>query len=69
MVDAFSRRVLAFTLIYDPPSYRSCMLVLRDCVRRHQRLPQNVVVDGGVEFGSIYFETLLARYGVVQTYV
>jgi len=66
LVDAFSRRVLAFTLIYDPPSYRSCMLVLRDCVRRHQRLPQNVVVDGGVEFGSIYFETLLARYGVTK---
>ncbi len=66
LVDAFSRRVLAFTLIYDPPSYRSCMLVLRDCVRRHQRLPQSVVVDGGVEFGSIYFETLLARYGVTK---
>jgi transposase InsO family protein len=66
LVDAFSRRVLAFTLIYDPPSYRSCMLVLRDCVRRHQRLPQSVVVDGGVEFGSIYFETLLARYGVTR---
>jgi transposase InsO family protein len=66
LVDAYSRRVLAFTLIYDPPSYRSCMLVLRDCVRRHQRLPQSVVVDGGVEFGSIYFETLLARYGVTK---
>jgi putative transposase len=66
LVDAYSRRVLAFTLIYDPPSYRSCMLVLRDCVRRHQRLPQSVVVDGGVEFGSIYFETLLARYSVTK---
>jgi hypothetical protein len=38
------------------------MMVLRDCVRRHARFPQVVVVDGGRDFQSIYFETLLARY-------
>src|SRR5207247_1926116 len=63
LTDAFSRRLLAFALGFDPPSYRACMLVLRGCVRRHQRLPQTVVVDGGAEFESVYFETLLARYG------
>ena len=31
-------------------------------MRRHSRLPQIVVVNGGGEFESIYFETLLARY-------
>jgi hypothetical protein len=31
-------------------------------VRRHNRLPQCLVVDGGPEFSSTYFETLLARY-------
>jgi transposase InsO family protein len=62
LVDAFSRRILASYLSFDPPSYRSCMMVLRDCVRRHSRLPQAVVVDGGREFESTYFETLLARY-------
>jgi len=62
LVDAFSRRTLATYLTFDPPSYRSCMMVLRDCVRRHGRLPQFVVVDGGHEFESTYFETLLARY-------
>lgn len=61
-MDAFSRRVLALFLTFDPPSYRSCMMVLRECVRRHGRLPQIVVVDGGSEFESVYFETLLARY-------
>ncbi|MBU2611408.1 MAG: DDE-type integrase/transposase/recombinase [Chloroflexi bacterium] len=60
--DAFSRRLLAVTLTFDPPSYRACMMVLRECVQRHGRLPQIVVVDGGREFESIYFETLLARY-------
>jgi transposase InsO family protein len=62
LTDAFSRRVLAFYLTFDPPSYRSCMMVLRECVRRHARLSQIVVVDGGRDFQSIYFETLLARY-------
>ena len=61
-MDAFSRRFLAFFLSFDPPSYRSCMMVLRECVRRHGRLPQILVLDGGKEFDSVYFETLLARY-------
>ena len=60
--DAFSRRILALYLTFDPPSYRSCMMVLRECVSRHARLPQILVVDGGSEFQSVYFETLLARY-------
>jgi putative transposase len=60
--DAFSRRLLAVYLTFEPPSYRSCMMVLRECVRLHQRLPQCLVVDGGPEFNSVYFETLMARY-------
>ena len=62
MIDAFSRRILAIDLVFDPPSYRSCMMVLRECVRRHMRLPQTIVVDNGAEFRGTYFESLLARY-------
>ena len=62
LTDAFSRRCLALYLTFDEPSYRSCMMILRDCVRRHTRLLQAIVVDGGREFESTYFETLLARY-------
>jgi len=62
LTDAFSRRNLAFYLTFDPPSYRSCMMVLRECIRRLGRFPQILVVDGGREFQSTYFETLLARY-------
>ncbi|MDJ0577424.1 MAG: hypothetical protein QNJ65_19970 [Xenococcaceae cyanobacterium MO_234.B1] len=60
--DAYSRRILALYLTFDPPSYRSCMMVMRDCVRRHGRFPQCLVVDGGKEFSSVYFERLLAMY-------
>jgi hypothetical protein len=66
LTDAYSRRELAVYLTYDPPSYRSAMMVVRECVRRHNRLPQIFVLDGGREFRSIYFETLLARYECTQ---
>ena len=62
LTDAFSRRCLSLYLTFDAPSYRSCMMILRDCVRRNGRLPQVIVIDGGPEFQSTYFETLLARY-------
>jgi transposase InsO family protein len=61
MIDAYSRKVLAFYLSYDPPSYRSNMMVIRECVRRHGRIPSFIVVDRGSDFESTYFETLLAR--------
>ena len=64
LLDAFSRRMLAVYITFDPPSYRSCMAVLVECVRRQQRLPQQIVVDNGPDFRSTYFETLLAYYGV-----
>jgi transposase InsO family protein len=60
LIDAFSRKVLAYYLSFDEPSYRSCMMVLRDCVRRHNRVPQIIVCDRGPEFSSIYWETQLA---------
>jgi putative transposase len=62
LTDAFSRRLLAVYLTFDEPSYRSCMMILRECVHRYHRFPELVVVDWGPEFESVYFETLLARY-------
>jgi hypothetical protein len=42
------------------------MMILRECVRRHGRLPQMIVIDGGAEFRSTYFEALLARYECIK---
>ncbi len=42
------------------------MMALRICVQRFGRFPQAVVVDGGKEFHSLYFETLLARYHCIK---
>src|ERR1019366_589225 len=66
LTDAYSRRILAVYVTYDPPSYRSAMMLFRICVQRHQRLPQELVVDRGSDFGSVYFETLLSRYFITK---
>jgi len=58
------RRIAAFYLTFDPPSYRSCLAVLRLCVKRYGRLPTAITVDGGSEFASVYFEQLLALYRI-----
>lgn len=61
LIDAYSRKVLATYLSFDPPSYRSCMMVIRECVRKYGRIPHWIVVDNGSDFQSTYFETLLGR--------
>lgn len=38
--------------------------LLRDCVRRHQRLPEMIVSDCGSDFQSVFYETTLAAHGV-----
>ncbi|WP_296651309.1 DDE-type integrase/transposase/recombinase [Paraburkholderia sp.] len=62
-VDAWSRRIVGFYLTYDPPSYCSVMMVVRDMVRRHHRLPEFIVVDNGRDFMSEAFESFLMTMG------
>jgi putative transposase len=62
-VDAWSRRVVGFYLTYDPPSYCSVMMVVRDMVRRFRRLPEFIVVDNGRDFASQAFESFLRAMG------
>jgi putative transposase len=66
LMDAFTRRVLAAWLSFDPPSYRSDMMALRLCVKRHNRLPDMIVTDRGSDFESAYYETLLATTHVMK---
>ena len=42
------------------------MMVMRECVKRHSRLPKTIVVDNGKDFISVYFDTLLARYRCIK---
>lgn len=64
LTDACSRRILVAYLVYEHPSYRASMMVLRECVRRFGRLPQIIVTDGGPDFKGIYFECLAAAFEI-----
>lgn len=66
LIDAYSRVILAHYITFDPPSFRSNMMVLRECVRKYNQLPRNLVVDGGKEFHSIYFDTLCAQFEITK---
>lgn len=56
--------VLAMAVGFRAPSRVALAELLRDCVRRHQRLPETIVSDCGSDFESVFYETILASYGV-----
>lgn len=63
VVDAYTRRILGMFLTYDPPSYRSVMMAIRDMVRRFNRLPEFCVTDNGSDFRTIAFRYFLQAMG------
>jgi putative transposase len=44
LIDAYSRRMLAVYVTYDPPSYRSVIMAVRRCVQRYAHAMRNEVV-------------------------
>jgi hypothetical protein len=61
LFDDYSAYPLAWAIDFDEPSATGVMAVVRDCVRRWNRLPETVVVDLGPEFQNVYLDTLLVR--------
>jgi putative transposase len=68
MLSGYSRKVLAFVLDYNAPSNKTCMLLIRECVRLHRRLPRTLAMDGGKEFRSTYFRSLMAMCRITAEY-
>ncbi len=64
LVDLYSRFILALWLSFQSPSTRTCAMLMRHCVRQHGRLPEDIIVDRGPEFQSVYFHALNAHCGV-----
>ena len=59
IVDAYSGMPLAMYVSFDHPSKVAVCEILLDCLVRHARLPDNIVVDKGKEFGSVDWEKAL----------
>lgn len=65
LVDAFEPTLpLAHALRFAPPSAEVDALVIRDCIRRHSRVPEGVVSDGGPDFRGTAFRAMLAEFGI-----
>lgn len=64
LVDAYSRMLLAIVVTFDEPSYRTTMMLLRECARIHKRLPQTLMVDRGKEFDNTYLRRLVGIFEV-----
>ncbi|BAL95122.1 Mu transposase C-terminal domain-containing protein [Rubrivivax gelatinosus] len=62
-VCATTREIVGLYLTFEPPSYRSVMMVIRDMVRRHGRMPEFVVVDNGSDLRSMAFAAFLQMMG------
>lgn len=64
MIDLSSSAVLAVTISFKSPSRASDAKLIRECVRKHGKLPNEIIVDRGSDFTSKYFASLMAHYGV-----
>jgi transposase InsO family protein len=67
LIDLYSGSVVGISISLRSPSRRSIARLLRDCVRRHGRLPAEIIVDRGAEFKSVYFAALLADKKITLT--
>lgn len=61
LIDVETDYVYSIWLSFRAPSRRACAMVIRLCVRKHGRLPEEILVDRGPEFGSVYFSALLGH--------
>jgi transposase InsO family protein len=67
-VDGNTAHPRALILSFDPPSARTVLNVMRDYVRRHNRLPRTIVVDNGKEFHSETLALFCKLYGIEIRY-
>ncbi|HEY8942486.1 MAG TPA: transposase family protein, partial [Cellvibrio sp.] len=63
LIDIATSKILGISISFLPPSRRSVAKVIRDCVRRHGKLPREIIVDRGADFKSVYLASFMAHYG------
>lgn len=68
MIDIATGKVVALTVSLRDPSKIVCAKIIRECVRQHQRLPTEIIVDRGSDFQSVFFSSLLAHYGITLSF-
>ena len=64
VIDVCTKNILAVVVRFAQPNSETCGLLIRQCVRKHGRLPSEIIVDHGSDFISVYFYSLLAFCGI-----
>jgi len=67
IIDLATSKILAITISFINPSKRSLAKVIRECLRIHGKLPQEILFDRGSNFKSKYAAELLASLGIINT--
>lgn len=67
-IDGNTHQPRAMVMTYNPPSAWTVLLVLRDYVRRNQRLPKIISVDNGKEFHFRELELFCRLYNIDLRY-
>lgn len=61
LIDCYTQCVLAFGMSLRAPNKGTSSQVLRDCARRHERLPETIISDNGSDFTSVHYSTMAAQ--------
>ena len=64
IIDSHTCQTRALNMSFEPPSARTVLKLMRDYVRRNQRLPRVLVVDNGKEFHGHELEYFCRIYGI-----
>lgn len=64
LVDEYSSKLLAYWVCFGNAGRQAVACLLRDCIRRHQKLPCEIIHDLGSEFLSIFYETFNAAFAI-----
>ena len=62
LVDEYSSKLLAYWVCFGDAGRQAVSCLLRDCIRRHRKLPCEIIHDLGSEFLSVFYETFNAAF-------
>lgn len=64
LIDEATSYIVAFWLCFSHAGRQAVACLLRDCMRRHQKLPRCVMHDLGSEYLSVFHETFYATQSI-----
>lgn len=64
LIDEATSFILAYWISFSHAGKQAIACLLRDCIRRHQKLPCCVMHDLGSEYLSVFHETFYATLGI-----